>query len=268
MRFAGRQSNERNKLSAAARMSLAIIFPVLLAWHAASQDEGKVTLYQIQERNGVIQLAQNGQSIGSGFVFGPQNDVVTCWHVKYAAENILHDTNLVFLSGMNRYNLKFKYMLPKYDLAVFSPSPEIKTPPFKAGDFKKLRPGDTIFYSGYDESKSTPSCSMTVINSSQIAAVGCAMNDDVVVDFLEFQGVGMPGYSGGPVFNSDGEVVAIMREAWTKKGVRGGDSILINRAFSVEILSVLNGQLFQGNSAGSASTNGSQIDIMDILKPH
>jgi len=31
----------------------------------------------------------------------------------------------------------------------------------------------------------------------------------------------MPGYSGGPVVDKAGKVVAIIREAWTKKGVKG-----------------------------------------------
>jgi len=252
-------------MTAVARISLAMLFTVLLTLHAASQVTPKLTFDQIKERSGVIRLGGNGQPIGSGFVFGPQNDVVTCWHVKNMAEAVLHVTNLVFNSGMNTYGLKLRYMLPKYDLAVYSPSPEIKTASFKSGDFKKVRPGDIVWYVGFDVRQSTPFNSMTVIRNSQIAAVGCAMNDDVTVDFLEFAGEGLPGYSGGPVFNMDGELVAAMREAWTKKGVAGGPEVLINRAFSVEILSVLNGQLFKDAPGGTASTNGTQIGIMEIL---
>ena len=204
----------------------------------------------VRTRNGAIQvqLGDKMQPVGSGFVFGPQNDVVTCWHVMDGAEKVFHQTNLVFLSFTNRYALKLKYMLPKYDLAVFSPSPKITTAPFSAGDFKKLRPGETIFYIGFDVRKSNPSNSMNMINKSWIAATGCALNDGemkdaVIVDFLEFPGVGISGYSGGPVCNKDGEVVAILKEAWTRKAVTGGAEDIFNRAFSVEILSVLNEQV-------------------------
>ena len=65
------------------------------------------------------------------------------------------------------------------------------------------------------------------------------MNDSAsaVVEFLEFEGVGRPGYSGGPVFDTSGNVIAIVGKAWTKQGVKGGPERLINRAFSLDILS-------------------------------
>lgn len=244
------------------RISLAIMFPLLLTWNAISQVPGKLTVKQIAERSGVVQIGGSGQPVGSGFLFGPQNDVVTCWHVKFEAEFLLHSTNLFFLSGTNHYQLTPKYSLPKYDIAVFTPTPEIKVPPSKSGDFKKLRPGDILNYAGYDSRQSSQFNFMTVVASSQVTAVGCALNDDVIVDFLEFPGIGIPGYSGGAVFNLDGDIVAVMREAWTKKGVKGGDEILINRAFSIDILSVLNGQLFKD---APASTNRAQIGALDFL---
>jgi S1-C subfamily serine protease len=253
-------------MSAVARIPLAILFAVLLTWHAFSDVKFNLTVDQLSNQTGAIQLGENGQYIGSGFVFGPQHDVVTCWHVKNGAEGVLHQTNLVFcLPETNSYRLKLKYMLPKYDLAVFTSSPGIKTASCKSGDFKKLRPGDIICYVGYDAKLSTLYEWRSIVHGAQIAAVGCALNDGVVVDFLEFVGQGLPGYSGGAVFNADGEVVAVMREAWTKKGVAGGPEMLINRAFSVEILSVLNEQLLRDAPAGAASTNGVQIGVVEIL---
>ena len=46
------------------------------------------------------------------------------------------------------------------------------------------------------------------------------------------------------MFSTKGEVIAIMREAWTKRGVKGGPEILVNRAFSVGILSTLEEEVF------------------------
>ena len=73
---------------------------------------------------------------------------------------------------------------------------------------------------------------------------GSVVNAGAVVDFLEFEGKGLPGFSGGPVFNQEGKVVAIMREAWTKRGVKGGPAVLLNRAFSVQILSDLDQEVY------------------------
>jgi S1-C subfamily serine protease len=55
-----------------------------------------------------------------------------------------------------------------------------------------------------------------------------------MADFIEFEGVALPGYSGGPVFDAQGRVIAIIREAWWKTDPRAGTSRwLINRAFSL-----------------------------------
>ncbi len=107
------------------------------------------------------------------------------------------------------------------------------------GDFKKIRPGDTIYYYGYDQ-KFTDSVKIPagMMNAGIVTATGSALNDGIIIDFLEFPGVGIPGYSGGPVFNDRGELVAMMREAWTRQGIKGGPPILMNRAFSLEFLRI------------------------------
>ena len=248
------------------RIRAAVILTLsVLTWQSFAQVQFKVNSQQVLKPCGVVLVAGSDTPIGSGFVFGSQNDMVTCWHVKAISETTLHQTNLLFLSGMHRYALKLNYMLPKFDLAVFSCNPDFKEGHWKAGDFKKLRPGDTVGYEGYDVRESNKCSVTTTVKTAQIAAIGSVLNDGVIVDFMEFQGEGIPGYSGGAVFNTDGELVAIMREAWTKKGVVGGQEVLINRAFSVEILSVIDGQIFRCGPAGSASTNATQIGLMDIL---
>ena len=214
---------------------------------------------------GVIEGAEKFTTEGSGFVFGPQHDVVTCWHVKAVADNT-GETNLLYLNGTNRFRISPKYMLPNYDLAVFTASPHIECPRTRVGDFKKMRPGDFIIYLGFDSRQSDQYKKATGVNISQITAVGSALNDNgVIVDFLEFPGVAIPGYSGGPVFNKEGEVVAIIREAWTKKGIKGGAETLMNRAFSIEILSILDGQIQRGGPSQANGTNTTQIGALDIL---
>lgn len=187
-----------------------------------------------QKTIGVIIDRKSNKEIGSAFVAGVQKHVITCAHVATKGNFIYKGINL-----KKNIPLKSKYFLPKYDLSVFSPSEIITDKPLKFGDFKKIRPGDNIVYIGWDKN-----LSKMKINKAVVFSVGSAINNGVIVDFLEFQGVGLPGYSGGPVFDLNGNVIAIMREAWTKRGIKGGPTILMNRAFSVEILLILNNEVY------------------------
>jgi S1-C subfamily serine protease len=205
-------------------------------------------------------------TIGSGFVFGPHKDVVTCAHVVEGAYAI-GETNLFFSAqGFSSPKaLKLKYILPRYDLAVFAPDSQIPGVPMVIGDFKKMRLGDKIYYYGFDTRLSTPGLPAATMNVATIAATGSALNEGTTIDFLEFEGVGIPGYSGGPVFNEKAELVAVMHEAWTKKGVKGGDEKLINRAFSLDVLRVLDGQVFSNLVPQTDSTNKSGMSLLDVL---
>ncbi len=60
------------------------------------------------------------------------------------------------------------------------------------------------------------------IREAAISAIGEVDYQGNIVDFVEFIGEAIPGFSGGPVLDLDGSVVAMMHEAWTKRGVKGG----------------------------------------------
>lgn len=231
---------------------------------------------QDTEMYGIIKIpGPNGSpiAIGSAFVCGHDKDVVTCAHVAIDAAQFAHCTNLYYVAPNMAKLLKLKYCLPRYDLAVYSPDSEIPGDAFPMGDFKKVRPNDTIWYVGYDAAASTPDRPMDVMRNATITAIGSTVNDGAIVDFIEFQGKGRPGYSGGPVFNESGELIAIMREAWTKQGVKGGTTVLINRAFSIDVLRmqyepiISNIRFDVTNSPGAipVGTNGSSMTLLDEL---
>jgi S1-C subfamily serine protease len=206
-------------------------------------------------------------TIGSGFVFGPSKDVVTCAHVFIGA-SAHGETNLFYSAqGFSApRQLQLKYILPRYDLAVFTVSPAVAGEPMVIGDFKKMRPGDKIYYYGFDTRYSTPGLPAAMMNEGIVEATGSALNEGTTIDFLEFEGFGIPGYSGGPVFNEKAELVAVMREAWTKKGIGGGPEVLINRAFSLDVLRVLDGQVFTGVVPQTVGTNKPGISLLDLLE--
>jgi S1-C subfamily serine protease len=225
---------------------------------------------------GVIKIQPNSptnnwRAIGSAFVFGPKKEVVTCAHVVAGAA-MLGQTNIFYVAqGLGIRELKAKYFLPRYDLAVFEPTQPIPGKPMTIADFKKMRPGDKLFYYGLDSRFSTPEMPAGRMNDGMVSAIGSALNEGNTIDFLEFEGVGIPGYSGGPVFTENGDLVAIMREAWTKKGVKGGDETLMNRAFSLEVLKVVEGEVFRGFVPANVAPTKSSISLLDLLdasQPH
>jgi S1-C subfamily serine protease len=218
---------------------------------------------QMNGQLGVIAVGDE-KVIGSGFAFGDSKEVVTCDHVVAAAVAINQMTNLTFISGKQICALHLKYRLPKFDLAVLSPAPSLPGKSIPVGDFKKIRPGDYIVYMGYDQQASTNG-PLTLIHSAAVQATGSAMNEGRVVDFLEFEGQGRPGYSGGAVMNGKGELVAVMREAWTKQGVKGGPPILINRAYSLEVLT-LEGEVYS-SSENSTNATATLTDLINLSSP-
>ena len=165
-------------------------------------------------------VRSNTLPIASGFVLGPQKDVVTCWHVVEASRILYHDTNLLFMSGQGVNSLKLKYALPKYDLAVFSADPPISGTPFRAGEFAKLNEGDTIIYMGYDQKQSSAIETSTEIAYAWAVKKASMTNDGARIDNLLFVGEASPGWSGGPVFNTNLEVIGVI-------AARGGQNVIV-----------------------------------------
>lgn len=166
---------------------------------------------------------------GTAFIIGKKNLIITCEHVLIAK------FGNIFLSMTGKYHsIATVYISDQYDFSVSRFTDTVDYGHWDFGDFKKVRPGDSLFYIGWNKNRNFYEADMAVVS-----AVGTCSNEGASVDFLEFEGVGIPGYSGGPVIDKTGRIVAMMREAWTKKGVKGGPEVLINRAFSIEPIKIM-----------------------------
>ena len=209
-----------------------------------------------QKAVGVIRDKKTRKQRGSAFFAGSQKHIFTCAHVATKGEFVYRGVSL-----SKDMDLKSVYFLPKYDLSVFALAEPIDGEPLKFGDIKKIRPGDIVIYVGWDKN-----LSKMKINKATVSSLGSSINNGVIIDFLEFQGKGMPGYSGGPVFDRDGNVIAIMREAWKKQGVKGGKVALMNRAFSTEILSILDDEVYsiKGSNKEVSADSDALKDLIDI----
>ena len=228
---------------------------VLMIWSLCgaviAADEGPSVSFSAGDV-GVIADASS-TSYGSGFVIGASKAIVTCYHVIMDIEGPTYEpagTQTPYLD--NCYSLEIDYILPEYDLAVLRSTKGIKCMSLSFGDIHRIRPGDSVIYAGLDSNRQG-----FAVHMGTVTATGNALSDIVsentsdgktVVSFLEFEGEGIPGYSGGPVFDREGNVIAIMREAWHKKGVKGGEPRLINRAWSIEPLSILEEKVQQSGA--------------------
>ncbi len=166
---------------------------------------------------------------GTGFNLLQPNYIVTCAHV-------IDTTKSISFVALNSYK-PFKLKVIKYDidndLALLECNENICKTPLNPAPKFAIYPSQHLFYLGYNTLISTNEEKKLQVDNASVSAVGKVQSGKTVVDFIEFRGVGVPGYSGGPVFNDKGQVVAVMREAWLKQGVKGGQIVLINRAFSI-----------------------------------
>jgi serine protease Do len=179
---------------------------------------------------GTIDDTVTNTAMGTAFVvktFGGQLRVVTCAHVAMTGTY-----KYTPLKSAKSYALSHLLAIKSQDISIFKIDENVAIEGkgwegLELGDGKRLGTGDRIVYIGYkvaDNSFQADTSTITATGTGLTFAGGIA-------DFIEFEGIGRPGFSGGPVFNVRGAVVAIITEAWTKKGFQeGAATTAINRA--------------------------------------
>jgi Trypsin-like peptidase domain len=200
---------------------------------------------------GTLADAATGAIAGTAFVAGKNPRLITCWHVGTVGDP---RADKLYRSASSPGTPSFVSTVKPvsssqgYDLESFEIQQPLNFTPLQFGETKSIHPGDRVFYIGFlirDGSLQ--------VNWATVSSVGSELNDGVITDFLEFEGVGVPGFSGGPVFDINGKVVALMREAWTKRGLQpGASNVLVNRAFSTDTIKKLDDQESVGHKEGAA----------------
>ena len=170
---------------------------------------------------------------GSAFVIKNKRLVVTCAHCISKDHTMYYASGGLKTPDIIMHKLKIIKFLPKYDLALLESDEDLCNRPFEVENKFNITNQQHMFYIGYSTKKSDDSHKVMQANNLQVSSYGKTFESGAPVDFIEFVGVGVPGYSGGPVINDSGKIVALMREAWLKKSIRGGDSLLVNRAYSI-----------------------------------
>lgn len=202
---------------------------------------------------GRILLLDNSTRIGTAFVAGETNNVFLPAHVAVA------DTLLFKPYGSNfSFRITIKYVLDQFDLAIYERTGGEQSESYPLGDLNRMRPGDAIIYFGWETDRTLN------IFKSFITSKGQTIHKNEIVDFVDIVGHGIPGYSGGPVFNTNGEVVAMIVQGWDYTPIEAESSIRVMRAFSVDLLRILE-QKLDNTTAPDSLAQSDKLRLIELI---
>ncbi len=249
---------------------------------AADQD-AFVALYKSVSPGVVIikVTGQQGESLGSGFVYDSSGNVVTNFHVVQGANN--DKVEVDFMDGYKAYGTVIGTDLDS-DLAVVKvDAPASEFHPLTIGDSDALQIGQTVIAIG-NPFEFFGSMSVGVISAlhrtldsehttpdgTQTYTAGDLLQTDTAIN---------PGNSGGPLFNINGEVIGVNRAIETTSSTSSGQptnsgvgfavsSNIIKRVVPVIIKSGKYDYPYLGISSlslGNPSRGGLSLDEIDAL---
>lgn len=176
------------------------------------------------------QLPQNpapqprqGSGFGSGFIISEDGYVITNAHVVDNASEIR-----VGLQNRREYDATLVGSDPASDIALLKLEAE-DLPVVKIGNSDSLRVGEWVLAIG------SPFGFEHTATQGIVSALSRSLPDDTYVPFIQTDVAVNPGNSGGPLFNTDGEVVGVNSQIYSRSGGYQGlsFSIPINVAMSI-----------------------------------
>lgn len=168
------------------------------------------------------------KDVRNGFGFAVRGlGIVTCAHI--AASDTMR-----FQPVMSNADsvMVLAEKLDAFDLAVYEIIRGSDISAYQLGDFAAIQPYDTVIYFGWEPAR----LPKLQIIRAVVSATGHVARQNESLAFIDFSGVMNPGYSGGPVLDSQGRVIAIASECAIVKGFKGTVEETIIRAFSLEPL--------------------------------
>ena len=151
---------------------------------------------------------RRASSLGSGFIIDAEGIVVTNFHVIENAEEIT-----VTLADETSFNAKVLGQDQKTDIAVLKIDPgdtELTAVPF--GNSDSLRVGDWVLAIG------NPFGLGGTVTAGIVSARGRDIGNGPYDDFIQTDASINRGNSGGPLFNTDGEVIGINTAIFSQSG--------------------------------------------------
>ena len=164
-------------------------------------------------RGGQAEVPTAGE--GSGFIISPDGLIMTNAHVVRGAT----DVN-VKLTDRREFKAKVLGSDAKTDIAVLKIEAK-DLPVAKLGSSKQLEVGEWVLAIG------SPFGFENSVTAGVVSAKGRSLPDESFVPFLQTDVAVNPGNSGGPLFNTRGEVVGINSQIYSRTGGYQGVSFAI-----------------------------------------
>jgi serine protease Do len=152
---------------------------------------------------------------GSGFIVSPDGVILTNAHVVRDAKEVT-----VKLQDRREYRAKVLGSDPKTDVAVLKIDAK-NLPVVPIGKSSDLRVGEWVLAIG------SPFGLDSTVTAGVVSAKGRSLPDDSQVPFIQTDVAVNPGNSGGPLFNTRGEVVGINSQIYSQTGGYQGLSFAI-----------------------------------------
>ena len=173
---------------------------------------------------------------GSGFVVGADGLILTNAHVVRDASEVI-----VKLTDRREFKARVLGSDPKTDVAVLKiDAKDLPTVPL--GSARDLKVCECVLAIG------SPFGFENSVSAGVVSAKGRSLPDDSFVPFIQTDVAVNPGNSGGPLFNSRGEVVGINSQIYSQSGGYQGLSF----AIPIEIATQVKDQIVATGKASHA----------------
>ena len=185
---------------------------------------------------GMGPVPREANSLGSGFIISTDGRILTNAHVVAGADEIL-----VKLADNSEKKATVIGLDKASDVALLKIDAQ-NLPAVQLGDSSKLEVGDWVLAIG------SPFGLEHTATQGIVSALGRSLPDGNYVPFIQTDVAVNPGNSGGPLFNTRGEVVGINSQIYSRSGGYMGLSfaIPVNTAVSVSKQLAANGRVARG----------------------
>jgi serine protease Do len=152
---------------------------------------------------------------GSGFIVSPDGVILTNAHVVQGADEVT-----VKLQDRREFRAKVLGSDPKTDVAVLKIDAR-NLPVVPLGNARSLQTGEWVLAIG------SPYGLESTVTAGVVSATGRSLGSESNVQFIQTDVAVNPGNSGGPLFNTRGEVIGINSQIYSQTGGYQGLSFAI-----------------------------------------
>lgn len=196
---------------------------------------------------GSAEVPVRGQ--GSGFIVSPDGLIMTNAHVVHGAKEVT-----VKLTDRREFRAKVLGDDPKTDIAVLKiDATQLPTVPL--GNPQDLKVGEWVLAIG------SPFGFENTVTAGVVSAKGRSLPDDSYVPFIQTDVAVNPGNSGGPLFNTRGEVIGINSQIFSQTGGYQGVSF----AIPIDLASKIRDQIVATGKVSHAKLGLAVQDVNQAL---